>query len=99
MREGGPVGDNVAAFAEVLMRKRRHPEQSYRTCMGVIRLADKFGSDRVDAACKHALQINAYSYRSVHSILKTGIDKRPRSQCQEEPAITHPNIRGSQYFH
>jgi len=95
----GRVGPNVAAFAEVVMRKRKHPEQGYRTCLGVIRLADKFGADRLDAACKRALEINAYSYSSVHSILKNGLDRKPRTRATEEPAITHPNIRGADYFH
>ena len=93
------VGPNVAIFAEVVMRKRKHPEQGYRTCLGVIRLADKFGADRLDAACKRALEINAYSYSSVHSILKNGIDRKPRVRATEGPAITHPNIRGADYFH
>jgi transposase len=93
------VGPNVAIFAEVVMRGRKHPEQGYRTCLGVIRLADKFGRDRLDAACKRALEINARSYSSVHSILKNGLERKPRPRATEEPAITHPNIRGADYFH
>jgi len=50
------IGPNVAIFAEVVMRDRRHPEQDYRTCLGVIRRADKFGQDRLDAACRRALE-------------------------------------------
>jgi len=50
------VGPNVAIFAEVVMRDRKHPEQGYRTCLGVIRLADKFGQDRLDAACRRSLE-------------------------------------------
>ena len=93
------VGANVAIFAEVVMRARRHPEQGYRTCLGVIRLADKFGRDRLDAACGRALEIGAHSYSSVHSILKNGLDRKPRVRATEEPAITHINIRGADYFH
>lgn len=93
------VGPNVAIFAEVVMRGRKHPEQGYRTCLGVIRLAGKFGRDRLDAACKRALEINARSYSSVHSILKNGLERKPRTRAAEEPAITHPNIRGADYFH
>ena len=74
------------------MRDRKHPEQGYRTCLGVIRLADKFGSDRLDAACRRALEINARSYSSVQSILKNGLDSRPRTRATEQPAINHPNI-------
>jgi transposase len=50
------IGPNVAIFAEVVMHDRKHPEQGYRTCLGVIRLADKFGRDRLDAACHRALE-------------------------------------------
>lgn len=75
------------------MRERKHPEQGYRTCLGVIRLADKFGRDRLDAACRRALEINARYYSSVQSILKNGLDRKPRTRATEEPAITHTNIR------
>lgn len=93
------VGPNVASFVEVAMRSRKHPEQGYRTCLGVIRLADKFGRDRLDAACSRALEINARSYSSLLSILKNGLESRPRTRATDEPAITHPNIRGADYFH
>src|SRR6056297_3257646 len=93
------LGNNVEAFAEVVWRKRKHPEQAYRTCMGVFRLADTFGAARLDVACKRALEIHGLSYTSVHSILKNGIDRKPRARATEGPAITHPNIRGADYFH
>ena len=81
------------------MRDRKHPEQGYRTCLGVIRLADRFGRDRLDAACNRALEINARSYSSVHSILKNVLESRPHTRATEQTAITHPNIRGADYFH
>ena len=93
------VGPNVAIFVEVVMRERKHPEQGYRTCMGVIRLADKFGRDRLDAACHRALEINARSYSSLQSILKNGLESKARARATDEPAISHPNIRGADYFH
>ena len=105
------IGPNVETFTDIVMRKKRHPEQGYRTCMGVMRLAKTFGAKRLDAACERALVINAYSYTSLLSILKTGLDRQRREQpplsrmqaCavgqRDGPAITHPNIRGSQYFH
>ena len=81
------------------MRQRKHPEQGYRTCIGVMRLAKIFGRERLEAACERALSINAHSYTSLHSILRNGLDRKPRTRATEEPAITHLNIRGSQYFH
>jgi len=87
-------------------------EQGYRSCLGVIKLAKPFGRERLDAACARALEINTHSYTSLHSILKNGLDRKPRTRappsraCKgmhclviDEPAITHPNIRGADYFH
>ena len=62
-------------------------------------MAKTFGRDRLDAACGRALEINAHSYTSLHSILKNGLDRKPRTRVTDEPAITHPNIRGADYFH
>jgi transposase len=81
------------------MRQRKHPEQGYRTCLGVLRLAKAFGKTRLDAGCERALEINAHSYSSLHSILKNGLDRQSLAHATEEPAITHPNIRGADYFH
>jgi transposase len=81
------------------MRDRKHPEQGYRTCLGVIRLADKFGRDRLDAACRRGLEINARSYSSIQSILKNGLERKSRTRATKEPPITHTNIRGADYFH
>ena len=67
--------------------------------MGVMRLAKTFGRERLEAACDRALQINAHSYSSLHSILKNGLDRQRRAPATDGPAITHPNIRGAKYFH
>ena len=83
----------------MIMRQRKHPEQGYRTCLGALRLTKTFGRDRLDAACERALEINAHSYTSLHSILKNGLDRKPRTRATDEPAITHTNIRGADYFH
>ena len=98
-RQAARIGQNVEAFVEVVMRQRKHPEQGYRSCLGVIKLAKPFGRERLDAACARALEINAHSYSSLHSILRNGLDRKPRTRAPDEPAITHPNIRGANYFH
>ena len=98
-RQAAKLGPNVEAFVEVIMRQRKHPEQGYRSCQGVMRLSKNFGRDRLDAACVRALEINARSYSSLHSILKNGLDRQTRIRATDEPAITHPNIRGADYFH
>lgn len=98
-RQAVQLGPNVEAFVEVVMRQRKHPEQGYRTCLGVLRLAKTFGKIRLDAGCERALEINSHSYSSLHSILKNGLDRQRREPTTDGPAITHPNIRGADYFH
>jgi len=98
-RQAARIGSNTEAFVEVVMRQRKHPEQGYRTCMGVLRLAKTFGRERLEAACDRALQINAHSYSSLNSILRNGLDRQRRAPATDGPAITHPNIRGTKYFH
>ncbi|SNY89887.1 Transposase [Cohaesibacter sp. ES.047] len=98
-RQAVRIGPNVDTYVEVVMRRRKHPEQAYRSCMGVLKLARSFGNARLDAACERALEINSYTYQSLHSILKNGLDRQRRETPTDGPAITHPNIRGADYFH
>ncbi|MTH94850.1 IS21 family transposase [Roseibium sp. RKSG952] len=98
-KKAARIGPNTQAFTSAVMRRRKHPEQGFRTCLGVIRLADTFGPDRLEAACERALEINVYSYTSLQSILKNGLDRAAREQATDAPAIHHPNIRGPGYFH
>jgi transposase len=94
------VGPATARLAERIMETRPHPQQGYRACLGLIRLAEVHGNDRVEAASTRALTFGAYSYRSVETILKRGLDSQPLPQSAEstEPVI-HENVRGPDYYH
>jgi transposase len=96
---GDDIGPCTGALVEVILRERRHPEQGFRSCLGILRLAKVHGPADLEAACERALAINARSYKSVASILKNNLHRRRPEQAADGPAITHPNIRGSGYFH
>jgi len=93
------TGPATAELAEGIMKSRPHPEQGYRSCLGIMRLGRRFGDDRLEAACKRALSVRAFSYRSVESILKNGLDRQP---LPEQPAPTrhrsHANLRGPAHY-
>ena len=93
------VGANTEILVDVIMRNRPRPEQGFRSCIGILRLAKTYGSERLEAACERALEIDATSYSSVASILKNKLERRAPRQATDGPAIDHPNIRGPQYFH
>ncbi len=71
------TGPNTAALAQEIMAARPHPEQGYRSCLGIIRLGERYGTERLEAACARALAARALSYRSVESILSHGLDSQP----------------------
>ncbi len=95
------IGPNTETLVDVIMRNRPHPEQGFRSAIGILRLAKTHGTERLEAACERALEIGAASYSSVASILKNNLDRRQPSpkRTTDEPAIDHTNIRGPRYFH
>lgn len=99
----GKTGPFTAKVAEDIMASRRHPEQGYRSCLGVMRLGKKYGEKRIEAACERALVIGSPSYKTIKSILDSGLDKKPLlpgiddNQTTTMPA--HDNIRGPEYYH
>ncbi len=98
---GKKAGEATAQLMELIMNSRRHPEQGYRSCLGIMRLGKQYSTERLESACRRAVAIRGYSYKSVRSILEQGLDKLPLP----EPAavfctpIEHDNIRGSEYYH
>jgi transposase len=95
------VGPQTRDLVRHLLEHKPHPEQGYRACLGLLRLARQYGAPRLEAACERALRIHAPTYRSVASILKAGLDRQPLPQTEhaefELPA--HANVRGRTYYH
>jgi transposase len=93
------TGPATAGVVEHIMASRPHPEQGFRACLGILRLGRRYGPERLEAACARALAIGAASYRSVESILKTGLDRRPLpAPVPELPYRRHDNVRGAAYY-
>jgi transposase len=92
------TGYHTAALVERLMRDRPHPEQGYRSALGVLSLQRQFGADRLEAACDRALTVGTVSYASVRSILVTGLDQAPEPPEPITAPPAHDNIRGAGYY-
>ncbi len=92
-------GPSVVEMVKRVMESRAHPQQGFRSCLGIIRLGKTYGSDRLEAACRRGLAIGAQSYKSIASILKQGLDSKPldEDQSAHEP-IDHGNVRGPRYY-
>ena len=92
------IGPNTARLFERIMNDKPHPEMGYRGCLGIIRLAEKYSAQRVEAASERALLTGACRYKSVESILKNSLDQVPPSSPPPASTPPHDNIRGSEYF-
>jgi len=99
-REALSVGASTAMLCDLILENRRHPEQGFRACLGIVRLVKSYGRERVEAACLRALEIGARTYGSVKSILANNLDRQAGSKRDPEgPVVAHANIRGPHYYH
>lgn len=99
IRWAAKTGPKTAAMTEAILASRQHPQQAFRSAMGLMRLAKVYNQERLEAACDLALDGGANSYKSVKSILSTGLDQQPRQQALPiADPIVHDNIRGGHYY-
>ena len=99
IRWAAKIGPQTAKLIEIVLASRAVPQQGYRSCLGILRLAKSYGDQRLEAASQRALAIGAKSYKSVESILKHNLDAQPlHPPAASTIAIEHANIRGAQYY-
>ncbi len=95
-RDARGIGPATEALIIAVMARRPHPEQGFRTCLGILRLFRGLDAARVEAASARAIEIGALSYGSVASILKHRLDRTsPPTAPAEGAPLLHDNIRGS----
>jgi len=93
------TGPATARLVEEILQTRPHPQQGFRSCLGVMRLGKSYGDERLEAACRRSLKLQSYSYQSVKSILKNGLDQQPLAESDTQSAvIEHDNVRGAEYY-
>jgi transposase len=95
------IGQNTQALVDAILTERRHPEQGYRSCLGILRLGKTYGNERLEAASERALAAGARSYRHLDAILKNKLDRLPLTgpaDPGQDSTTPHPNVRGPNYY-
>lgn len=94
------VGPSARALCAAILAERPHPEQGFRSCLGIMRLCKRYGDSRVENACARSIAVHVRSYRSVESMLRHGLDQVPLTAATAPAATTteHENIRGRDYY-
>jgi transposase len=107
-RQARDIGPNTGALILAVLARRPHPEQGFRTCLGVLRLfrgparracLRHDEAPRAEAVSLRAIEIGVLSYASVASIFKHRLDQKASPQATDGTLLLHANIRGSGYFH
>jgi transposase len=94
---GEKIGAHTRRLMEAIMEHRVHPEHGFRSCLGIVRLAKLYTPERVEEACRRALELQAYNYRSVKSLLEHGLEKTS-PKIREKIIPLHDNVRGKSYY-
>jgi transposase len=92
------IGNNVEEVIKKVLNSRKHPEQAFKSCMGILNLVKEYGSERLDKACERALYFGFYSRKRIKNILDRGLEKNTPSEQKELFITSHKNLRGSEYY-
>ena len=101
--KGSKIGPHTLDYFRLIFENKTHPEQAYKSCMGIMDLSKSFPGHRIEQACQRAHFFGNYSYQVVRSILEKGLDQvewQANQSTDTQPLMNQsdPNIRGSQYF-
>jgi hypothetical protein len=92
------IHEDVGLFIHKIFQSKSHPEQAYKSCLGVLSFTKRVGNDRLIKACQRALTYGTYNYGIIEQILKAGLDKHNESDAEQLQMPLHENIRGNDYY-
>jgi hypothetical protein len=94
------LGAEVEALILKVLNSKTYAPQAFRSCLGILNLKRKYGPERLNKACRRALNFGAYSYTRVANILAQGLEeeRQPQLELKPAPLPEHENVRGSNYF-
>jgi transposase len=93
------IHEDVRLYILKILDRKQHPEQAYRSCVGILSFAKKAGNERLASACRRALGYDIYNYKTIQQILENNMDQYEDSLFADElPMPNHDNIRGEDYY-
>jgi transposase len=93
------IGCATAELVRTILERKPHPEMGYRACLGILSLEKIYGQQRLEAASQRAVQLQAFSYQSLKSILQRSLDRQLVFDPEATPpGPSHENLRGPLYY-
>jgi transposase len=92
------IGPQTGQLIAAVLDGRQHPQQAYRSCLGILGLGKRYTPERLEAACRRARPAGIRTYKGIHNILKNKLDQLEQDQPPATPLPAHANIRGRSYY-
>ena len=92
------IHEDVKLYILKILARKQHPEQAYKSCVGILGFAKKVGNERLIKACQRALDYGVYNYKIIQTILEKGLDKNIEDETEQLAMPLHENIRGENYY-
>lgn len=92
------IHEDVRSYILQVLERKQHPEQAYKSCVGILSLGKKAGHERLIKACQRALGYGIYNYKTIQTILEKGLDKEDMQENEQLQMPLHDNIRGEEYY-
>ncbi len=93
------IGPDVEEYIRKVIAEKQHPEQAYKSCIGILQFAKKCGKERLINACLRGAKFNSYSYKTIKNILARKLDFKAREEKNQYKLPMHENVRGGDYYH
>ncbi len=92
------IGSECRTYIIEILQKQQHPEQNYKSCLGILSFSKKVGKRRLNNACKRGIEYDVFNYKIIQNILEKGLDKIDEQFQQNRKVPSHKNIRGKNYY-
>jgi len=97
-RWANKIGPQTAAFIEQMILSRPFPQQAYRACLGLLRLGQRYGEDRLEKACAKGLKVGISRYQQVEKMLINKVEDSTAAHVDNKLLPRHTNVRGPEYY-
>jgi transposase len=92
------IHEDVHLYILKILNRKQHPEQAYKSCVGILSFAKNVGHERLIKACQRALGYGIYNYKTIQTILEKNLDKCEAEEGNQIEMPLHENIRGEEYY-
>jgi hypothetical protein len=96
---GANIGPATREVVNKMLNSKPHPEQSYRSCLGLLNLSKAHGESRLEQACKDALMLTKPNYTFISNLLKNNREGQLSKDKASTPNLVHSNVRGPNCYH